>query len=178
MKFCHNCGKQIDENAIFCPRCGARVNVRGAKSSGTNGYGGYNPYGNPYGGNPYGGAYPVYDTTPSKLVTVISFLFWQVGLILWLVWRNTRPGKAQSALNGTLASACVGMPVLGLVIWLLWKNDPTKRNIAKIAGISAIVGASVVAFYLGLSYLMTFLGLGDITLPMEGLLMFVTSNIR
>lgn len=172
MKFCPNCGKQIDENAIFCSSCGARVNVEGAGNNSSFNTG-YNPY-----GNPYGGPYPVYDTTPSKLITVISFLFWQVGLILWFVWRRTRPGKAESALKGTVASACVSMPVLGLVLWLLWKNDEQKSGIAKIAGISAIVGVALVVVYFLLNLVAATLGIGEVSLPMGDMMAYIASFKR
>ena len=172
MKFCSNCGKQIDENAIFCPNCGARTN--GDESADR---GGFNPYGsyNPYGGNPYGGTYPVYDTTPSKLVSVIAFLSWQIGLILWFLWRRTRPGKAESAIKGALASACVSMPILGLALWLLWKKEPSKVSLAKIAGISAIVGVGVYVLYFGLEILLSLSGIGDVALPMGDMMAHLTT---
>ena len=171
MKFCSNCGKQIEDNAIFCPHCGARANgdTSGNPYGGTGTYGGYNPY---------GGTYPVYDTTPSKAVAVLSFFFWQVGVILWLVFRRTRPGKATSALKGALASACVSMPVLGLVLWLIWKNDPTKQSFAKVAGYAAIAGACLIGAWTVLQVLATMLGVGgEITFPYGGMLAYIGTLI-
>ena len=126
MKFCKNCGNAIDDNAIFCPRCGAHANGESQRAS-YNTYGGY--------GQPY------YDTSESTLLAILSFIFWQVGLIVWLFCRQTRPGKARSAAKGLLSSFCVGMPIVGLVIWVLWKDDYQKKDYARVSGISAIVGA-------------------------------------
>ena len=124
MKYCKNCGSQIDENAIFCPRCGSRVNGDSNNMS-------FNPY----------GGYGVIDNEPSKLLTVLSFIFWWVGLAVWLFCRRTRPGKARSALMGLLGSACFGIPLVGAVIWTLWRDDPEKKDYARMAGKTAIAGA-------------------------------------
>ena len=65
MTYCRNCGAEIDENAIFCPRCGARTNGDGPAINFNTFGGGYNTYGD-YGFRPL-------DTAPSKWVAVISF---------------------------------------------------------------------------------------------------------
>lgn len=131
MKFCSKCGNQIDENAIFCPHCGHRTN--GDESAFKN----YNPYFNNM---------PVIDTKESKLVALLSFLFVDVGFILWLFIRGTRPGKARSALKGLLARLCFSLPILGAALWVLWRGEQAKGDYAKVAGISAIVGVAAYAF--------------------------------
>ncbi len=138
MKYCGNCGNPVDENAIFCPRCGGRTN--GDKGEKVN-YGGYGSFG---GFDPYG-TYPVYDMQESKGVTAVSFCFIEIGLILWFLFRRTRPGKSRSALKGVLGRLSFGMPVLGAVLWLLWKDEYDRGDFAKMAGISAIVGGAVLA---------------------------------
>ena len=140
MKFCNNCGKAIDDNAIFCQHCGTRVNGDNPTHSGFNPYGGFGGGYNPYGG------YPVYDTRGSWLVTLVSFFSWQIGVIIWLVCRRTRPGKADSAAKGGLVSACMSMPVLGLALYVVWREEPQRQTYARIAGISAIIGAALYAF--------------------------------
>lgn len=182
MKYCSNCGQQIDDNAIFCSHCGARTNGDATNGTGFGGgFGGYNPYGG-FGGfggyNPYGGHYPVYDTRESTGVAVISFLFWQVGLVLWFLFRRTRPGKARSAAKGTCASASMGMPVLGLVLWLLWKDDYTKRDYAKIAGISAIVGVGIYILLLALSLVFGIEITESTEETVNGAMMFVNTLLR
>lgn len=150
MKFCKYCGRQLDENAIFCSSCGARTNDDNpGASSGARGYGSfYEPVN-------FG-----YDTRESTGVAILSFFFWQVGLVLWFFWRHTRPGKARSAVKGAVASAGLNLPIVGLVVWLLWK-DTDNRDIAKIAGISAIVGAVFYALIVALAVILTATGTID-----------------
>ena len=152
MKFCKRCGSRIDENAIFCQNCGERVN-------GDNSTAGYNPYGDTY--NTFGGYgyYPVCDTAPSMLIAVIAFLSWQIGLIMWFFFRRSRPGKARSAIKGLLSQICVGIPIVGAVLWVIWKNEDSKRDLAKVSGISALVGAGLYALIILLSVILTLTGL-------------------
>lgn len=151
MKFCKNCGRELDENAIFCSHCGTRANGDGPKINFDNFGGGFNTYGG-YDYQPY------YDTAPSKFIAVISFLFWQAGLLIWFFCRRTRPGKARSAAKGALSSACVSMPIIGAVLWVLWKDDPSKQDYAKVSAISAIVGAGIYALLIVLSFVLTLTG--------------------
>ena len=150
MKFCKYCGRQIDENAIFCSNCGARVSGDNPHFN-TNPFDRYNP----------GNTTPEYHTEGSTLVAVISFMCWQAGLILWFLWRYTQPGKARSAAKGALASACVSMPILGLALWLLWKDDAPYKEYAKVCGISAIVGAAIVLLSFILLFVTTAMGILD-----------------
>ncbi len=78
----------------------------------------------------------------SFAVAALSFLFWQIGIVMWFCWRNTRPGKARSASKGMLAMACFSFPVIGLVCYLLWRRTE-KRDFARIAAVSAIVGVAL-----------------------------------
>ena len=131
MKFCNKCGHQIDENAIFCSNCGARVN--GDRTVFTS----YNPY--------FGQGAPIIDTRGSILIAIISFVWTYAGLILWLFMRRTRPGKARSALKGMISGLSVSMPIAGAVIWSIWNEEEDNREYAKIAGISAIIGTVMYA---------------------------------
>lgn len=160
MKFCRNCGAQIDDNAIFCHNCGSRTNGDAPN--------------NPYGFDPYGGAFCGIDMRESWPIKILSFLFWQAGLILWFFWRNTRPGKARSALKGTLSAACFQFPIAGLVLWFLWRGDLENKIYAKIGAISAIVGISLnLLAYLALWLLAAS---GNLTLPEIGQEIFGGTN--
>ncbi len=131
MKYCKKCGKMIDDDAIFCSVCGARTN------GDDSGRYAYNTYSNMYGN---GGAVNQ-NAKGSVLLTIIGLLFWQVGFIVWIFTRHTRPAIAKSALKGALGGLTLNLPVFGLVMWIFWKDDPANRDIAKMCGICAIIGA-------------------------------------
>lgn len=151
MKYCKNCGAVIDDNAIFCSHCGSRINGDGPKINFDNFGGGFNTFGG-YGYQPF------CDNQPSKFIAIISFLFWQAGLLIWFFCRHTRPGKARSAAKGALSSACVGIPIVGAVLWILWKDDPSKQDYAKVCGISALVGVGVYVIMIVASIILTLTG--------------------
>ena len=167
MKFCRYCGNSIDENAIFCPSCGARV-------SGDNPRVNNNPF------NMYNPGHTVsYDNEGSKLIAFISFLCWEAGLVIWFLWRYSHPGKARSAAKGALANACFGMPVLGFVLWLILREDVTKREYAKVCGVAAIVGASFYALSIVCLIVLKIIGIELFTtLPLDGMAATVLSIIR
>ena len=98
---------------------------------------------------------------------VLSFLSWQIGLLLWLFWRNTRPGKAGSAAHGAAAGASFTMPVLGFALWALWRNDPRKSEYARTAVKAAIVGVAIYAVLIAASVILRFTGVSmdDYTIP-------------
>ena len=62
MKFCKYCGGSIDDNAIFCPNCGARVSGDNPNVN-SNPFDRYNP-----------GNTVAYDTQGSLLIAIVSFL--------------------------------------------------------------------------------------------------------
>ena len=129
MRNCRNCGQEIDDNAIFCYKCGARTN-------------GDNPR-RAYSFNPYDSGYGFVDDKDSKWVTVISFIFWQVGILIWFGWKRVRPARADSALKGAVGGICFQMPVLGLILWLLMRHDSRYSGLVRFGAISAIAGAAV-----------------------------------
>lgn len=126
MKYCTNCGRQIHEATIFCPYCGARGGRGGESYRGGNQYGGA---GNQYGGagNQYGGGGNQYQNanaqnpfeTPKPEPTFkgkfhvgwffLGMVVPVVGLILFLVWRKSEPGKARSAGIGAIVGAALSI---------------------------------------------------------------------
>ena len=144
MKYCSNCGNQLEDSAIICVKCGCAAN--GSTNDGF--AGGYNPFSSydPYNQNDsYSTVYQVYDMRESWPIAILSFLMWKLGVIFWFVWRNTSPGKAKSATKGILARNAMQRPVLGLILWLLWKGDSRRNDYVKIAAVFTIIGASLIA---------------------------------
>ncbi len=78
MKYCGNCGKEIDNAAVICPHCGmAQGKVQDVTDSGSIGW------------------------------TVLGCCIPLVGLILFLVWKDQKPDTAKKAGIGALISVVV-----------------------------------------------------------------------
>ena len=71
--FCSNCGKEIDDNAIVCIHCGVSTKVRQA------------------------GALMQEDGELGCLLAVACFFAPVVGLILYLICKDTMPNKSKQA---------------------------------------------------------------------------------
>ena len=80
MAFCRNCGQQIDDRAAVCPHCG--VAQENKPQVGDNGG---------VGGGVLGCCIPI------------------VGLVLFLVWKDTKPKTAKAAGIGALVSVGIGI---------------------------------------------------------------------
>ena len=85
MAFCKNCGTQIDDNAVICPNCGTTQNT-------------------------------VTPNTPPQVTDNGGFLWGLlgccipiVGLVLFLVWKDTKPKTAKAAGIGALVSVIIGI---------------------------------------------------------------------
>ena len=79
MAFCRNCGQQIDDRAAVCPHCGvAQENKPQVVDNGGFGWG------------------------------VLGCCIPIVGLVLFLVWKDTKPKTAEAAGIGALVSAGIG----------------------------------------------------------------------
>lgn len=84
MAFCKKCGAQIDDQAVVCPKCGV---AQGAGMS-TSDNGGF-------------------------LWGLLGCCIPLVGLILFLVWKDTKPKTSKAAGIGALVG------VLSLVVWYI-----------------------------------------------------------
>ncbi|MFV0497043.1 MAG: zinc-ribbon domain-containing protein [Candidatus Fimivivens sp.] len=82
--FCKNCGKEIDEKAVVCLHCGVAVQ----------------------------GSY--LEDKPSTGLNVLAFFIPIVGLILSVTTKKTKPKKAKSLLNWSLAG--VGFNVVCYIL--------------------------------------------------------------
>ena len=81
MAYCKNCGAQIDDKAAVCVHCGVAVNNSGVQEADNGGFG----------WGLLGCCIPI------------------AGLILFLVWKDTKPKTAKAAGIGALVSVILGM---------------------------------------------------------------------
>lgn len=82
MKYCEKCGKQIMDDAVMCVNCGCAV--KSAQSQNT-------------------------QDTGSAGWAVLGFFIPLVGLILYLIWKDTRPKDAKKAGKGALIGVIVSV---------------------------------------------------------------------
>ena len=87
MAFCKNCGNQLADGVSFCPNCGTAQNVAPAQSVNA-------PAPVDNGGFWWG---------------VLGCCVPVVGLILFLVWKDTKPKTAKSAGKGALVSVIISV---------------------------------------------------------------------
>ena len=79
MAFCKKCGAQIDDQAVVCPKCGVAQNYQLTQGSDNGGF----------------------------LWSPLGFCIPLVGLILFLVWKDTKPVTGKAAGVGALVSVIV-----------------------------------------------------------------------
>ena len=82
--FCSKCGKQVNDEAVICVHCGCAINNKKASVTDTN-------------------------DAPNTGFAVLGFLIPLVGLILYLINKDTAPLKAKSAGKGALIGFCVSL---------------------------------------------------------------------
>ena len=82
MKYCSKCGQQVRNEAVICPFCGCQI----AKSTAV-------------------------DDAPSTGYALLGFFIPIVGLILYLINKDTAPQKAHSAGKGALIGFILGIVV-------------------------------------------------------------------
>ena len=80
MKYCSKCGQQVHEDAVVCPHCGCAIS-----------------------------GVPASNDAPSTGCAVLGFFIPIVGLILYLINKDTAPQKARSAGRGALIGFIVGI---------------------------------------------------------------------
>ena len=88
--FCPKCGEEMDDDAIVCAYC--KYAIGGRKGS-------------------------VPNDAPSIGFAILGFWAPVVGLILYLVYKNTAPMKARSAGKGALIRICIPCVILVVAIF-------------------------------------------------------------
>ena len=92
MKYCTNCGKEIDDLAVICVGCGCSQKENIYYKEGDS--------------KSFGWAF-------------LGFLFPIVGLILWLLWKDSYPMRAKSLIKGTITGVLTGV-ALAVLFWLFY----------------------------------------------------------
>lgn len=88
--FCRNCGSEIDDRAVVCPKCGVAQQPVQNEVEDNGGFG-------------WG---------------LLGFCIPIVGLVLFLVWKDTKPRTSKAAGKGALISVIVGVVSYILLIIL------------------------------------------------------------
>ena len=87
MKYCNQCGNQLMDEAVVCPRCGCAVGATRAVNA--------------------------TPDVPSTGLNILAFLFPLIGLILYLVDKDKTPVKSKEigkwALIGFIVSIVLGI---------------------------------------------------------------------
>ena len=91
--YCKYCGKEIGD-AAFCPYCGKEQAAQEQQASQERSY-----------GPP---PRPAEQDAPSGGFAVLCFFFPLIGLILYLIWKDTLPLRARSCGKGAL---------IGVIVW-------------------------------------------------------------
>lgn len=89
MAFCKHCGMEIDDKAVICPKCG--VSQQTASDGVDNGGFGWG---------------------------LLGFCLPLVGLILFLVWKDSKPRTSKAAGKGALISVIIGVVLYVLMFAL------------------------------------------------------------
>ncbi len=107
LAFCPVCGAKLIENAAFCSGCGNRVSPTSALP--------VQPAVNRQ-------ATPNPSDASSGGYAVLGFFVPMVGLILYLIWKDTFPLRAKSAGKGALAGAITwtALVVLTYMVYFIW----------------------------------------------------------
>lgn len=118
MATCRNCGNLGNIQAKFCPNCGEPLGSTKDELTLTNNkdssYGSFNPNFNPGASS---SSSSDYESTNMGFC-VLGFCFPLVGLILFLIFMNDKPGYSRGAGIGALISVIIS--IVGYVIlWFL-----------------------------------------------------------
>lgn len=90
MKYCPHCGAAMDDHAVVCTKCGSPVPPTNAPGS---------------------------PDSPSIGIGVLCAFIPLVGLVLYLIWMDSKPLRAHSAGKGALVGVAVsvGLYLLSLL---------------------------------------------------------------
>ena len=104
--YCTHCGTNLNEDAKFCPNCGAPVEAQNNDFASSS-----SPSSSPSSQN---SAATAPGDAPNFGYALIGFLIPLVGLILYFIWKNDYPLRARSCGKGALVSVLIN--VFGFVL--------------------------------------------------------------
>ena len=113
--YCPNCGTQNSDQAAFCVNCGTPLKNAAANnpSPPPSPPPAFNPPPNP-GYQQFGQQRPTPVDKPETIINILAFCFPVVGLILYFVWKDTRPNSAKQICT----ASAIGFGV-GVIIYLI-----------------------------------------------------------
>ena len=94
--YCKYCGNEVDDNAVVCIHCGAPTDKFSAAKQ------------------------PAGNDAPSAGFAVLCFFFPVVGLVLYLVWKDTFPLRAKSCGKGALIGVIVEVAVTLIYVLIIF----------------------------------------------------------
>ncbi|MGI6736069.1 MAG: zinc ribbon domain-containing protein [Anaerovoracaceae bacterium] len=107
MKNCVQCGKPIDDAVVTCPYCGAAQQPGDAQQAGNAQQTG-SAQQSAYMQQP-AAQQPDPNDKGSVGWAILGFFIWIVGVILFFVWRKTKPKNAKMALIGGLIGLVINI---------------------------------------------------------------------
>jgi len=91
--FCNKCGKEVDDEAVVCIGCGCSLKTETSSPQSSEG--------------------------PGCFLSVLSFLIPLLGLILYLVWKDSRPVASKACGKAALWGFIVGI-IVGFIFPLIF----------------------------------------------------------
>lgn len=98
MKYCSKCGQIIDDDAVFCSKCGYNEKQNAYANSNTQNS-----------GNNSSLNINMSDKTVNLLLLLLGFFVPLAGLVLYIVLKDSDPEKSKSAGKGALIGVCVSV---------------------------------------------------------------------
>ena len=111
---CTNCNVSVSKDALYCPNCGAKVEIKEEKQTKNE----------EKKENEVTVIEPVKTTTQSSSNSfwwgVLGFFIPLAGLILFLVWKTERPSDSKAAGIGALISVCINIFITFITIFFIF----------------------------------------------------------
>lgn len=114
MKFCPNCGAQLEDQAAFCPNCGANTDPNVQQNPAA--YAAFPQYYDPY---DHTSEFDVNDISANKIFAMLPYLMSVIGVVIALLGASGSPYvgfHVRQALKFKIIEVLVGI-VTALLVW-------------------------------------------------------------